>query len=156
MSDHTQNEPFGWAAFASGAAAFMLAMVIFWAGPFAPQQSAGVSLGELAAEIAKSTARAAAGQEQPAPVAPTRSVDDYLATGIAILAGLAVILGLASLVRREGRRTAMAGITLGGLAIGFQLFTWAVMMIAGVIALVGLLYALRDVLGDGLGGLFGG
>ncbi|MGC9420775.1 MAG: hypothetical protein ACP5EN_17555, partial [Rhodovulum sp.] len=47
----------GWLGFATGAAALILTIVVFWAGPFAPQQTAGVSLGELAAEIAKSAAR---------------------------------------------------------------------------------------------------
>ena len=52
----------GWLGFATGASALILTIVIFWAGPFAPQQSAGVSLGELAADIAKSAARSVAGQ----------------------------------------------------------------------------------------------
>lgn len=151
-SDQSRTEPLGWTGFVAGAAALILGLVVFWAGPFAPQQSAGVTLGELAAEIARSATRAAAGQEQPAAVAPARNVDDYLKTAIAVLAGLAIVLGMASFIRREGKRAAMAGITLGGLAIGFQLFTWTVMIIAGGLAIASLIYSMRDVFGDLLGG----
>lgn len=153
-ASHTSNAPFGWLGFALGATALILTMVTFWAGPFAPQQSAGVSLGELAAEIAKSAARSVAGQAQPEPVAPQRNIDDYLKIGVSLLAGLAVVAGVASFVRHERKRAAFSGITLGGLAVGFQLFTWTIMLIAGVIAIASLIYALRDTFQDIFGGLF--
>ena len=146
----------GWLGFDVGSAALILTMAIFWAGPFAPQQSAGVTLGELAAEMAKSAARSVAGQPQPEPIAPTRTIDDYLQMGVAVLAGLSIILGIAGLIRHEQHRAAVSGITLGVLAVGFQLFTWAVMMVAGAIIIMGLVYAMRDAFGDMFGGLFSG
>jgi hypothetical protein len=146
---------FGWLGFAIGAAALVLTMVVFWAGPFAPQQSAGVTLGELAADIAKSAARSVAGQPQPQPVSPTRTIDDHLEIGVAVLAGLSIVLGVAALVRREQKRAAVSGIALGGLAVGFQLFTWTVVMIAGALTIAGMMFALRDALGDIFGGLLG-
>lgn len=146
----------GWTGFAVGAAALILTLVVFWAGPFAPQQAAGVTLGELAADIAKSAARSVAGQPQPAPVAPARDIDDYLAIGVGVLAGLAVVLGVAALIRRENARAAVSGIALGGLAVSVQLFTVTVMMIAGGLVIAALIYALRDAFGDIFGGLFGG
>jgi hypothetical protein len=149
-----RSASFGWLGFALGAAALVLTMITFWAGPFAPQQSAGVTLGELAAEIVKSAARSAAGQAQPEPVAPDRNIDDYLKIGVSLLAGLAIVAGFASFVRNEPKRAAFSGIALGGLAVGFQLFTWTIMLIAGVIAIASLIYTLRDTLQDIFGGLF--
>lgn len=146
----------GWLGFATGASALILTIVIFWAGPFAPQQSAGVTLGELAAEIAQSAARSVAGQAQPGPVAPVRNIDDYLAVGVGLLAGLAIVTGIASFIRHERRRVALSGVTLGALAVGFQLFTWTVMLIAGGLMIAAIIYALRDAFGDIFGGLFGG
>jgi len=149
----------GWLGFVTGSLALMITIVIFWAGPFAPQQSAGVTLGELAAEMAKSAARSVAGQPQPAPpapVAPMRNIDDYLADGVGLLAGLAIVTGIASFIRHERRRVALSGVTLGGLAVGFQLFTWMVMLIAGVIVITTLVYTMRDAFGGIFGGLFDG
>lgn len=146
----------GWLGFVVGAAALILTIVIFWAGPFAPQQTAGVTLGELAADIAKSAARSVAGQPQPEPVAPARDIDDYLNIGVGVLAGLAIVLGVAAFIRNERKAAAVSGITLGGLAVGFQLFAWTVMMVVGALLIASVVYALRDALGDTFGGLFGG
>lgn len=158
MSDtaKTPKATFGWLGFVTGAAALILTIGVFWAGPFAPQQSAGISLGELAAEIAKSAARSVAGQPQPAPVAPARGIDDYLEIGTGLLAGLAIVIGLASLIRNERKAAAVSGIALGGLAVGFQLFTWTIMMIVGGLVIATIIYALRDAFGDIFGGLFDG
>jgi hypothetical protein len=149
------NSTLGWFGFWTGAAALILTVVLFWAGPFAPQQSTGVSVGELAAEIAKSAARSVAGQPQPEPVAPPRDIDDYLAIAVGVLAGIAVVLGVAALVRHEHKRAAVSGIALGGMAIGFQLFAYAIMLIAGALVVAAVVYALRDSFGDIFGGLFG-
>lgn len=51
----TGNPVFGWAGFCLAALTLFAALFVFWAGPFAPQQSTGVTLGELAAELGKST-----------------------------------------------------------------------------------------------------
>jgi len=156
MSEIHTAQPFGWAAFGSGAAALILVIAIFWAGPFAPQQPVGLSLGEMAAEIAKSAARAATGQEAPPPLPVSRDLDEYLNVATGILAGLAVIFGLLSVVRHEAKRAALSGIALGGFAIGFQLFAWTIMMIVGALMIASLVYAMRDVFNDTFSGLFGG
>ncbi len=151
-----QRATLGWTGFAVGSMALILTMAIFWAGPFAPQQSAGVTLGELAAEMAKSAARSVSGGEPPAPLPPTRTIDDYLAIAVAVLAGLSIILGIAALIRHEQRRAAVSGIALGVMAVGFQMFAWTVMMIVGASIIVSLIYTMRDSFGDMFGGLFGG
>lgn len=146
----------GWIGFATGSVALVLTILIFWAGPFAPQQDVGVGLGELVADIAKSAARSVAGQPQPAALVPTRDIDDYLRIGVGVLAGLSIILGVAALVRYERKRAAISGIALGGLAVGFQLFAWMMMLFVGGLVICAVIYTLRDAFGDMLGGLFGG
>lgn len=141
----------GWTGFVTGACALLMTLVILWAGPFAPQRDTGVVLGELAAGIAQSAARAVAGAPQPEPVPVVRDIDDYLDIAVAVLAGLSVVLGIAALIRHEHRQAAVSGIALGGLAIGVQLFAFAVMLIAGAVVIAGLLYSMRDVLGGILG-----
>lgn len=153
---HARTGTIGWLGFAVGAAALVLTIVVFWAGPFAPQQSAGVSIGELAADIAKSAARSVAGQPQPDPVAQPRTIDDYLEIGVGTLAGLAIVLGVAALARNERRASAVSGIALGGLAISFQLFTYTILLIVGALLISSIIYALRDSFGDIFGGLFDG
>jgi formate-dependent nitrite reductase membrane component NrfD len=110
----------------------------------------------MAADMAQSAARAAMGQEAAPPAPIARTIDDYLKIGISLLAGLAVILGLVSFIRHEAKRAALSGIALGGMAIGFQLFTWGIMMLAGTLVIMALVYAMRDAFGDMFGGLLGG
>ena len=138
----------GWSGFTMGAAALLLTLVVFWAGPFAPQQATGVSLGELAADIAQSAARSVVGQSQPEPVSPPRDIDDYLEILVGVAAGVAIVLGVAALVRHEHKRAAVSGIALGGLAIGVQLFAYTIMLIAGALVISAVVYALRDAFGD--------
>lgn len=152
----TPASTFGWLGFATGATALILTIVVFFAGPFAPQQEASVALGELAAEIARSAARSVAGQPQPDPVPQPLTIDDYIQTGLGVLGGIAIVIGTAALVRHEERRAALSGIALGGLAVGIHLFAWTIMMIVGALVIMGIMYALRDAFGDIFGGLFGG
>ena len=147
----TPRAVLGWSGFALGALALVFTLVVFWAGPFAPQQATGVSLGEIAADIAQSAARSVVGQPQPEPISPPRDIDDYLDIVLGTIAGVAVVLGVGAFVRHEHKRTALSGIALGGLAIGIQLFTYTIMMIAAVILVSAVIYALRDVFGDVFG-----
>ncbi len=148
----TGNPVFGWAGFCLAALALFAALFVFWAGPFAPQQSAGVTLGELAAELGKSTLRAAAGMEQPAPVAPTRDLDDFLQIGVAMLGGLAIVVSVIGILRHEKRRPAIAGVVIGTGAILFQFFAMAFFAFLGALVIMGLLNSFSDV----FSGLFGG
>ena len=145
-----------WLGFIVGSAALMLTLLVFWAGPFAPQQTAGVTLGELATDIAKAAARSVAGQAQPEPVSQPWTIDDYLEIGVGLLAGLAIVTGVAALIRHENKRAAVSGIALGSLAIGIQLFAWSIMMIVGGLVIMGIMLSLRDAFGDIFGGFFGG
>lgn len=155
-ADHSAAPIFGWVGFCAAAIALLAALFVFWAGPFAPQQSAGVSLGELAAEIGKSTLRAAAGLEQPEPVAPARDLDDILKIGVAMLGGFSIILSVVGLLRHEKTRPAIAGIAVGIGAILFQFFAWAFVAFLGVLVIMALLNSFSDFFTETFSGLFGG
>ncbi|NOE26681.1 hypothetical protein [Ruegeria sp. HKCCD6157] len=148
----TVNPVFGWVGFCIASLALLAALFVFWAGPFAPQQTAGVSLGELAAEIGKSTLRAAAGMEQPEPVARARDLDDFLRIGVAMLGGLAIVISAVGILRHEKRRPAIAGMVIGTGAILFQFFAFAFFALLGVLVIMALLNSFSDV----FSGLFGG
>ena len=139
-----KSATFGWIGFFTGAVALLTALIVFWAGPFAPQQTTGVSLGELAAEIGKSAMRSAAGLEQPKPVAPAKDIDDYLKVAVAVLGGIAIILATTGLIQHERARPAVAALALGGGAILFQFFTWMVLAVLGVILISALLQSFGD------------
>ena len=140
----------GWFAFALGAASLILVLVHFWSGPFAPQQSTGVSIGELAGEIKDSAIRSLKGEEQPAPVAAPWDIDRVLKAVAAVLTGGAVILGLVSILRHEPYRIGTYGAALGIGAILFQLFTWTIMAIIGGLIIIAIVESL------GLSGIFDG
>ncbi len=150
-TDH-HKPVFGWIGFLLAAIALLAALFVFWAGPFAAQQSTGVSLGELAAELGKSTLRAAAGLDQPEPVARVRDMDDFLRIGVAMLGGIAIVLSSVGLLRHERMRPAIAGIVIGAGAILFQFFAWAFFAFLGVLVIMALLNSFSDV----FTGLFGG
>lgn len=152
MTETGATPVLGWTGFVLGAVALVGAVIVFWAGPFAPPQDLSVSIGELATDTAKAALRSAAGLEQPAPELVTRTIDDYLQIVIAGLGSLAVVLAVASFVKREPRRIALGAAILGGSAIAFQMFVWAV----AVIFLAIVFYAIMTNFGEILGGLFGG
>ncbi len=148
----TANPVFGWIGFCVASMALFAALFVFWAGPFAPQQSTGVSLGELAAEIGKSTLRAAAGMEQPEPVARARDLDDFLRIGVAMMGGLAIVVSVVGILRHEKRRPAIAGMVIGTGAILFQFFAFAFFAFLGVLVIMALLHSFSDFFDGLLGG----
>ena len=123
------NPTAGLIGFAIGAAAILLVLVHFWAGPFAPQPDVGVSIGELAGEIRDSAARALSGEAQPEPSAATWDIDRILRLVAAILAGTAIVLGLLAFVRRENWRPAAGAVGLGVSAMLFQVFVWFLVIV---------------------------
>lgn len=141
------NPTAGLIGFAIGAAAVLLVLVQFWAGPFAPQESAGISIGEIAGEIRDSAARALAGEEQPAPEAAPWDIDRVLNLVAAILAGAAIVLGLFALVRRETWRPAAGAIALGVSAVTFQFFVWIILIVVGLIVVLFIIQNLGTILG---------
>lgn len=138
----------GWIGFCLGAAALMLVLVHFWIGPLAPQHSTGVTIGGIAAEMRQAATDAIKGKPRPEAVATPWDTDRVLRALAAGLAGLGVVAGLAALVRRENWRPAAAAIAMAGGAILFQVFTWIILVVAGVLILTAII--------GSLDGFFGG
>ncbi len=139
----------GFIGFALGGAALLLVLITFVAGPFAPQQSVGVSLGDIAAEAGKATLRNWLGMEQPAAEAPAWTIDRILRVVSISLAVFAVLCGAFGYFRRERRDIAAWAVGLGSSAMILQFFSSALMIILGVVIICALIYALGDFLSIG-------
>lgn len=137
----------GFFGFAFGALALMLVLVHFWVGPFAPQQRAGVTIGEIAGDIREAAVRKLKGEPQPKAVPAEWGTDRIVKLVAAVLAGLAVVAGIAGLVRRETWRPAAAGITLGVCAVAFQVFTWTILVLVGALILYAIINNIDGILG---------
>ncbi|KAB7616325.1 hypothetical protein F9L33_06135 [Amylibacter sp. SFDW26] len=133
---------------ALGACALLLVMTHFWVGPFAPQQNVAVSIGELAGEIRQAATRALTGAPQPEPQTAPWNIDDTLKLVGTLLAGSAVILGIIGFIRHETRRPITGALALGIGAILFQIATWTILMVIGVILLIGIMQNMGEILGD--------
>jgi len=138
----------GFIGFGMGAAALMIVLVHFWAGPFSPQQRVSVTVGEIAADIRQAAVRKLKGLPQPKPAAAPWDSDRILKLIAALFAGAAVVTGVVSLVRRETWRPAAGGIALGLGAIAFQVFTWAILVVAGALILVAIIQNITGILGE--------
>ncbi len=140
------NPTAGLIGFAIGAAAILLVLVHFWAGPFAPQPDVGVSIGELAGEIRDSAARALSGAEQPSAESAPWDIDRILKLVAAILAGTAIVLGLFAFVRGETWRPAAGAIALGASAMVFQVFVWVVVVFLCFLVAIAFIHMLGGML----------
>ncbi len=117
-------EKLGYYGIAAGAAALLLAVVHFWAGPFAPQPSLETIVAESAVEIRDATVRALRGETVQEKKTVEWDIDKSIQVGVALCAGLAIVLSVVGFVRREPKRRVFAGVMLGVGAITFQFVTW--------------------------------
>lgn len=140
----------GWVGFLLGAVSLVTAVTMFWAGPFAPQPTAGVSLGELTAEIGKSAVRNLVGLKQPAPLVVERDIDDFLEIGVAVFASFSIVLGFAGFIRRESLRLAIGAGALGACTIAFQFFVWYSLALICVLVI----WAIYQGFGEAASGIF--
>ena len=139
----------GIAGFALGAIALVVVLTTFVAGPFAPQHSVGVSLGDIAAEAGKATLRNWLGMEQPAPQTAVWTIDrTFWVIGV-VLGALALVCGALGLILRERRDIAAWAIGLGIGAMTLQFAASALMIVMGGLLLCALIYTLGDFLSFG-------
>ncbi len=139
---------FGTIGFFLGVAALILVVVSFTAGPFAPQQATGVTLGELASEIGKSALRETLGLEQPAPAARPWDIDRVLHV-VGIVAGvIATMFAAWGFTRGESRRMATVAGMFGMSAVALQVFATALFAILGALVIIAIIGALQGVFSD--------
>ena len=147
--ENTRSRPIaGFIGLGMGAAALLMVLIHFWAGPFASQQSVTVTVGEIAADIRQAAVRKLKGLPQPKPVSVPWDSDRIMKLVAALLAGMAIILSVVSLVRRESWQPAAGGIALGVGAIAFQVFTWAILVVAGALIIVAIIKNFTEIIGD--------
>ncbi len=131
---------------AVGGIALLIAVVHFWAGPFAPQKSIERTVAETAVAIRDATVSALKGEEIQ-DRAPERSfdLDKTLMLSASVLGGIAVILGVVGFATGEPARAAGGAAILGAGAIAFQFAVVAL----GAIILAILIAAVIGELGFG-------
>ena len=118
---------FGYISLVLGAAALIMALVHFWAGPFAPQPTLEEAVAETAVGIREAAINALRGGEKPEPKPAEWDIDKTVSVGTAVAGGAALILALVGFVRHEPKRPVIAGATLGVGAIVFQFAAWMVL-----------------------------
>ncbi|PWK62202.1 hypothetical protein [Roseicyclus mahoneyensis] len=146
-----QTPIWGWLAILTGAVALVLAMLVIFAGPFAPQPSTGTVIGQIAGDMIAAARGSLDGSAQPAPVPRGWDVDRVLATLTPILGVLALCLAVMAAIRREPWRLSSYGAALGGAAIVIQFVWWIALLICGVVLLVAIIENLGG-FAEGFGG----
>ncbi len=129
---------------ALGGAALLVALVHFWAGPFAPQQSIERSVAETAVAIRDATVAALRGDEiEDASSTRDFNIDRGIEVLAVVLGGGAIILAVIGFAKGESVRAAGGAAALGAGAIAFKFAVFAVgaivaaVLIAAVLAQLG-------------------
>ena len=104
-----------------GAAALLLAIVHFWAGPFSPQPSIERTVAEKAVAIRDATVAALRGEEVENSTSSRKiDLDKGLEILAAVLGGFGIILGVVGFAKGEPTRAAGGAAALGAGAIAFK------------------------------------
>jgi hypothetical protein len=127
-----------------GSLALLLAIAHFWAGPFstAPKPSLEQTVAEKAAALKRAAVAALKGEKSSQAPARNRSnlnIDKIADISAAILAGLAIVLGVFGYATHEPMRAAVGAAVLGSGALAFQFAVVALGAIILVILIVGVL-----------------
>ncbi len=126
-----------------GGLALLLALISFWAGPFAPQPSMETSIGEAAAKIRQSALDALAGREvKKSYTVKKYDIDDFINIATAVLGGLAILLAAISFAKNESKRAAGSAAALGVGAIAFQFIAMFAFALLAVILIGAVLVSL--------------
>lgn len=141
------KEKFSYIGIGLGAIALLLSLIHFWAGPFSPQPTLEDVVAVKAVKIRNATISALKGQQQPAVMQGSRTMDNdqILDLITVILGGLAVILAVLGYARKESTRAASGAAVLGAGAIAFQFAAVAL----GLIVLAILVSAVLGQIGIG-------
>lgn len=141
---------FSFAAIGLGGIGLFIALLVVYAGPFAPQQDVGTAIGEVAGNIRAAAWRSFLGLEQPESTIVQRAwdIDRILMTTAPAAGVLGVIMAITAYIRREPKRIASYGLALSVCAIFVQVFLIVLMIVAGVMLLIGIM--------ENMGSIFGG
>ncbi len=134
MSIGTKKSPLGLVAVLCGGLSLVAAVLHFFVGPIAPQQPLEESIAELAVDVRNAVAAELAGEEyEGAPNRQRWDADRLVDLGTVVVGLAAILLAVASFIRREDLRVAGSAVALGGGAIAFQFVALAILMVVGAI-----------------------
>lgn len=126
-----------------GGIALLMALINFWAGPFAPQKSMETSIGDAAAKIKQNTLDALAGKEVKKTYTPREyDIDNFIDIAIAFLGGIAMLLAAMSFAKHESARASGGAAALGVSAIAFQFIAMYAFALLAVMLIVAVLISL--------------
>lgn len=137
MSQQSNN--FGFIGITVGSIALLLALIHFWAGPFAPQPTLETTVAEKAASIKNATIKALKGEEYRETYKPKWDADKVTNIATAVLGGLAFILSVLAFAKQEPIRVAAGGAALGVSAVAFQfiaIYAMALLVVLLVAAII--------------------
>ena len=113
---------------------------------FEPQEKrSGSVIGEIAADIKQSAARALAGESAPEPTPPPRDYSRFITIAALCVAGLAVVLGAIGLYRNEPHRLSYMAVGVGVSAFVMQYVFWLAILICGVALLISIIENLDSI-----------
>ncbi|WP_299859853.1 hypothetical protein [uncultured Roseobacter sp.] len=150
MSEATiRSAPFSYAAIGFGASALFLALLIVYAGPFAPQPDIGTTIGEIAGNMRAAAQHTLQGVPHPEATVIQRTwdIDRILMVGAPALGVVGLVMAIVAFIRREPKRAAACGMALSLGAILVQVLLVAVLIIAGVMLLIGIMQNMDSILG---------
>lgn len=134
-----RNHKWGLASILLGAIALIVTCIVMFAGPFAPQQSIGNSIGQIIGEISLSAFNTVRGEALPPPETAPWNIDRVLIITGPIIAVFALVAAIISGFRHDPWRLPTYGAVLGASAIIVQFLWWVVLIIAGVALLISIL-----------------
>lgn len=118
----------------------LVAIVIQLSAFSEPQeQTSGVVIREIAAEIKQSAARVLAGETDQARSAPALGYSRCITILALGIAGFVVVLGAIGLYRNEPYRLPYLAIGMGSSAVVIQYVFWLAVLICGVVLLISIL-----------------
>lgn len=138
-ADDLTNHKWGLASIVLGGVALIVTSIVIFAGPFAPQQSVGTSIGQIIGDISVSAFQTVRGDELAPPETAPWDIDRVLMITGPILAVFAMIAAVVSAFKHDPKRLPTYGAVLGVAAISMQFLWWIVLIIAGVIMLVSII-----------------
>lgn len=137
---------FGLLGFMLGVASLIVILVQLSAF-FEPQATnSGTVIGEIAAEIRQSAARALNGEPAPEPAPAPRDYRQFITLAALCAAGLAVALGGIGLYRNEPHRLSYMAVGIGISAFVMQYVFWLAVLICGVAVLISIIGNLNSIL----------
>jgi hypothetical protein len=141
MEQKIEERPakFGLVGFMLGLASFVVILILISAFFEPSGKSSGAVIGEIAADIKQSAARALSGKPAPEPTLPPQDYSQFITIAALCVAAIAVVLGGIGLYRNEPHRLSYMAVGFGVSAFVMQYVFWLAILICGVALLISII-----------------